>query len=261
MNHKIENKKQRCQSLKVQTITYSGTRDFVHVYLDPPIWDYVPGQFVMFRPGSWGNDPVWPRPFSICEKTDDALRLFIQVVGRGTKLISCLRPGEDVDIWGPLGNGFSLKNDESVLILAGGMGIAPFVGLCKTHKNPGNINLLFGHRAPLSSYPYDELPENMSKEAMQQKSMEDLNEFQLVLKQKIQDFASKGRILACGPSPFLRAIQKYCLEYKADAWLSLENKMACGVGACLGCVARTTDDEYVQTCTCGPVFSADKVFL
>ncbi|MCA1743075.1 MAG: dihydroorotate dehydrogenase electron transfer subunit, partial [Desulfovibrionales bacterium] len=138
-------------------------------------------------------------------------------------------------------------------------GIAPFVGLCKTHKKPDNINLLMGHRAPLSSYPYDELPENMSMQAMQQKNMADLNEFQLILKQRIQDFAPKGRILACGPSPFLRAVQKYCLESKADAWLSLENKMACGVGACLGCVTKTMDGEYIQTCTCGPVFRADMI--
>ncbi len=247
--------------LQVLAATCAGSRDFVSIYLDPPEWIYRPGQFVMIRPEEWGSDPVWPRPFSICEKTKDSLRLFIQAVGRGTGLISRLNPGRVLDLWGPLGNGFTFDPAVPLFILAGGMGIAPFVGLCKNHPNPEQISLLFGHRMDIGCYPFAELPEKVGKEHLKQETGADIKDFQQVLKREIQCFSGRGRILACGPTPFLRVVQKYSKEYGADAWISLENKMACGIGACLGCVARTANDEYVQTCTHGPVFRAAEVVL
>jgi dihydroorotate dehydrogenase electron transfer subunit len=248
-----------CHNLEIRAVSYAGSRDFVNIYLEPPDWGYRPGQFVMIRPEDWGNDPVWPRPFSICEKTDDSLRLFIQVVGRGTKLISRLRPGSTLDLWGPLGNGFMFDPGLPLLILAGGMGIAPFVGLCRDHKNPGQVSLLFGHRMDIGCYPFAELPADIHKKHLKQETMADIEDLKSVLKERIMDFSGKGRVLACGPSPFLRAVREYSIESGADARISLENKMACGIGACLGCVARTTNGEYVQTCTHGPVFKADDV--
>ncbi len=253
------NIKPSCLKPEIQAITYAGSGDFVHLYMQPPAWGYRPGQFVMVRPGEWGNDPVWPRPFSICEKTSDSLRLFIQVVGRGTSLISRLQPGSTLDMWGPLGNGFSFDPDVPLLILAGGMGIAPFIGLCKRHPHPGRINFLFGHRMGIECYPFAELPQKVNKTHLNQQTAGDIVSFQKVLEKRIRDFSGRGRILACGPSPFLKVVRKYSIESGADTWISLENRMACGVGACLGCVTGTTTGEYLQTCTHGPVFRADEV--
>ena len=250
-----------CGRLKVQAVKFSGSRDFFHLYLHSPQWACRPGQFVMIRPVNWGNDPVWPRPFSICEKTQDSLRLFIQVVGRGTRLISRLEPDSELDLWGPLGNGFDFDDNARLLLLAGGMGIAPFIELCKSHPRPEKISMLFGHRMGIECYPFSELPAQMRTEHVRQKSLADIEDFKMVLRSAIEDFSGRGRILACGPTPFLKVVQQYAERFKADAWLSLENRMACGVGACLGCVAATSEGDYVQTCTKGPVFQAQKVVL
>lgn len=261
MKHQINQENPSCLNLEVQAITYAGSKDFVHLYLEPPDLVYRPGQFMMIRPAGWNNDPIWPRPFSVCEKTSDTLRLFIQVVGRGTRLISQLQPGSTVDVWGPLGNGFMFDPQVPLLILAGGMGIAPFVGLCKTHPHPERISLLFGHRMEIGHYPLAELPEEADINHLKQETLSEIEDFKEVLKTGIRDFSGKGRILACGPMPFIRVIQEYSLEFRADTWISLENRMACGVGACLGCVVKTADGEYIQTCTHGPVFRADEVVL
>ncbi|MFO7726933.1 MAG: dihydroorotate dehydrogenase electron transfer subunit [Desulfonatronovibrio sp.] len=250
-----------CGQFEVQALTHPGSRDFFHLYLKAPGWEYRPGQFVMIRPADWGNDPVWPRPFSICEQTENSLRLFIQVIGRGTDLISRLQPGSLVNLWGPLGNGFRYDPGESLYILAGGMGIAPFMGLCKTHPHPEQISLLFGHRVDIGCYPFAELPGKIYKKHLKQNTPAEIVDFQEVLKKEIQGFAGRGRVLACGPTPFLRVIREYANKFRADCLLSLENKMACGVGACLGCAAKTGSGDFVQTCTHGPVFRSDEVVL
>lgn len=255
------NMKPSCLNLQVQALTYAGSRDFFHIYLEAPDWDYTPGQFVMIRPDDWGNDPVWPRPFSISRKTEDSLCLFIQVVGRGTKLLSKMTPGSTVDLWGPLGRGFTFDPELPLLILAGGMGIAPFTGLCADHPNPDRITLLFGHRMDISCYPFAGLPLEVHKKHLRQETTADIEEFKTVLNEYIRAFSGKGRILACGPAPFLKTVRDCSIEHGADTWISLENKMACGIGACLGCVTGTTSNEFVQTCTHGPVFKArDIVF-
>jgi len=261
MKPETDNLTPSCLKLEIQAITYAGSRDFFHLYLDPAQWEYRPGQFVMIRPEVWSNDPIWPRPFSICEKTKDCLRLFIQVVGRGTALISRLQPSDKLDLWGPLGNGFVYDPDDPLLILAGGMGIAPFMGLCKKHPRPDQVEFLFGHRMDIGCYPFSELPRQINSKHLRQQTMADIRGFQGILKKRIRDFSGKGRILACGPLPFLKVVLEYSIEFGADARISLENKMACGVGACLGCVAGTTRGEYVQTCTHGPVFRADEIIL
>ncbi|WP_052506997.1 hypothetical protein [Desulfonatronovibrio magnus] len=250
-----------CLTMNVQAITCAGSPDFVNLFLDPLPGSYKPGQFVMIRPEDWGNDPVWPRPFSICESNRDYLRLFIQVVGRGTRRIRQLGTGAKVQVWGPLGNGFRVESNKQVMILAGGMGIAPFVGFCKTHPRPEQLLMLFGHRADLHRYPWEELPEVMEKKAMQQKTDEAIVQFQKELKEHIVRYALHRAVMACGPSPFLKYVQECALQSGAEVQISLENKMACGVGACLGCVARTPEGEYLQSCTRGPVFMADQVLL
>ncbi len=250
-----------CTRVRVQGLEYAGSRDFVNLYLEPPAWDYRPGQFVMVRPQGWEFDPLWARPFSVCEKTREYLRLFIQVVGRGTRLLRHAAPESEIYLWGPLGNGFKVPRDHPVLILAGGMGIAPFVGLCKTHPEPGNLSLIFGRSTDLDHYPFQELPPEMHKENHYQATSRDLEVFSAMLRDRIQGFASSGVVLACGPMPFLRAVQRHASEFSATAQLSVEMKMACGIGACLGCVVQTSDGEMVQSCAHGPVFDARELVL
>ena len=146
-----------------------------------------------------------------------------------------LRRGDKVHLWGPLGNRFAVEGGTPTLLLAGGIGIAPFVGYAERHPTPGVLSMVFGHRLPEDCYPVESL----------------------------------GERIACGPAPFLKAVQGFALAAKARCQLSLESRMACGVGACLGCVTKTTEKwpveekagTPVQTCTHGPVFWADQITL
>lgn len=229
----------------------------------PGAGGWVPGQFVMLRPVSWAFEPLWARPFSICMLERGVLRIFFQVVGRGTRAMRSLRRGDRVVAWGPLGRGFAVEPETPTLLLAGGIGLAPFIGYARRHPRPEILRLFFGHRPEVGEYPLDLLPEGMTVEASRQTCDEELACFVGDLERRIAEFAATdGLILACGPHPFLQAVQSLTAKHRARAQISLENRMACGVGACLGCVTETTHQALPEkVCTQGPVFWAQDVNL
>ena len=243
--------------------------------LHAPEWEgWLPGQFVMVRPKRSSNETLWARPFSISRADEKELVLVFQVVGRGTKALLNLSPGELVTVWGPLGNCFTTLPDTPTLLLAGGIGIAPFVGYIENHPSPENLRLHFGHRLPLECYPYEACTSQSGKPVAawshRDGSPDDLVRFLATLENDIRETALRGGlVLACGPMPFLKSVQRFALRHNARAQLSLETRMACGVGACLGCVVKSKPGHdaapdafsYVQTCTCGPIFRADKIDL
>ena len=233
---------------------------FSLVLENPGLGCAVAGQFVMVRPAAFGDNPIWPRPFSICRLTEDRLTLFIQQCGRGTGILAGLRPGDPVTVWGPLGQGFAVEPDSPTLLVAGGVGIAPFVEYAATHPTPADLTLLFGHRAPLSCYPYDVLARGVAATSLHERAPEDRETFLAQLDEQVAAFAD-GLILACGPRPFLLTVARLSRKYSARAQVSLENRMACGVGGCLGCVEKNALGEYVQTCTRGPVFWVEELQL
>jgi dihydroorotate dehydrogenase electron transfer subunit len=192
--------------------------------------------------------------------SEDGLRILFQVVGRGTRRLAALAPGDTVAVWGPLGRWFRIDEDRPNLILAGGVGIAPFVMLARRQKTD-NLSMLFGHRLDLEHYPYGEIAARIESEAMQQRTPADIADFEKVLAGRIEALAGKGQVLACGPEPMLRVVRKYCLQFGTDGQISLENRMSCGVGACLGCVAKTISGDFVQSCVHGPVFDVRDIEL
>jgi dihydroorotate dehydrogenase electron transfer subunit len=236
-----------------------------------PAWDrWRPGQFVMLRPDSFGLELPWARPFCICHVTDACLVCFFQVRGRGTRRMADLRPGDMVSLWGPLGNGFAVEQDRPALLLAGGMGIAPFVGYVRQHPKPWNMSMLFGHREEQECYPVNNINEYLPLDCFWEQKPGDLQVFIEAVGKRMRKCAiHDGLTLACGPLPFLRTVRALALTLKVRAQLSLENVMACGVGACLGCVAKTTPawpapekrGRPVQVCRQGPVFWADQIEL
>ncbi|MEA4858551.1 MAG: dihydroorotate dehydrogenase electron transfer subunit [Solidesulfovibrio sp.] len=221
----------------------------------------VAGQFVMVRPLRFGQNPVWPRPFSLCRLTEEKLTLFVQACGRGTDILCGLSAGDVVTVWGPLGQGFALEPEIPTLLLAGGVGLAPFVEYVATHPAPSNLSLLFGHRQPLSCYPFAEMAVRIGRaEAFEERSPADLPAFIERLDAAVAGHAD-GLVLACGPRPFLLTVARLARKYSARAQVSLENRMACGVGGCLGCVEKNALGAYVQTCTEGPVFWVEELAL
>ena len=150
------------------------------------------------------------------------------------------------------------------------MGIVPFVGYVHTHPKPWNVSMLFGHREPLNCYPLDSINERITVDSLRENTPGDLDNFIFGMQERMQDVAEQGGlVLACGPQPFLRTVQQLSLDLGVRTQLSLENRMACGVGACLGCVSRVTDKwpvqekrgGLVQVCNHGPVFWADQIEL
>ncbi|MBG0789209.1 MAG: dihydroorotate dehydrogenase electron transfer subunit [Desulfovibrionaceae bacterium] len=256
-----------CRDVKVLNVSPVGTPaapdEFFELTLEYPDWDgWKPGQFVMVRPASWELDLIWGRPFSICSAGGGTLTLFIQKAGRGTSRLARITPGETVTVWGPLGNSFAVEPDTPTLLLAGGIGIAPFRGYVEHHPAPENLKLFLAHRVPRECYPFDALCERVECASLRERTREDLDAIIETLGGLIREYAAKGGlVLSCGPTPFMRTVQRFAAEHGARAQVSLENRMACGVGACLGCVTKDGDGHHVQVCTKGPVFWADKVEL
>jgi dihydroorotate dehydrogenase electron transfer subunit len=253
---------------------------FYALRLSLPRWEeWHPGQFLMLRPEKALAAVLWGRPFSLCLVTGRDLVLFFQVAGRGTAGLARLVPGDQVVIWGPLGNPMAVEANVPTLLLAGGIGIVPFVGYVHTHPTPWELTMEFGYRMPLSCYPFDSINEKILVEPHQEKTSADRGAFLALLDNRIREHAASGLVLACGPTPFLRAVQSLARKHKARTQLCLETRMACGVGACLGCVVRAavSPDSAVarlapeanpadfalpvRTCACGPNFWADSVLF
>lgn len=258
-------------SLSVLDIVPFGQTDggarFFALRLSRPDWkSWTPGQFVMLRPDDFGLERVWGRPFSVCLLTDRHLVCFFKVVGEGTRKLARLGRGSKITAWGPLGVGFAAYPETPTLLLAGGMGIAPFVGYVHVHPQPWNLSMLFGHREPIGCYPVDSINERVPVDSLREYDPGDLDNLIFSMREKIRDCAEQnGLVLACGPLPFLRAARKFALEFGARAQVSLEERMACGVGACLGCVHEIENPDAkgetmpAQTCLRGPVFWADRI--
>lgn len=264
-------------SLERRTSPDREKNELFTLRLRSPAWkNWAPGQFVMVRPKKATRpDIYWARPFSISQADEQELRIMFQVAGRGTRDMLELERGELVTVWGPLGNAFAVSRTGPTLLLAGGIGIAPFVGYIDRHLTPETLRLELGHRLPIDCYPFAECAGRAGVASRNHHECEpgDLEKFINAMEETIRETAGEnGLVLACGPMPFLRSVQKFTLQYGARAQLSLETRMACGVGACLGCVVKTPAQDrpapgtppgfrYVQTCTSGPVFWADQLDL
>jgi len=250
--------------LDVSPVGQSKTGDgLFELKLEYPDWDgWKPGQFAMIRPTGWELDLIWGRPFSLYTSDTETLTLFIQKAGRGTERLSTIKPGDTVSIWGPLGNSFAVEPETPTLLLAGGIGIAPFRGYVEQHPQPHNLQFFMAHRLPLESYPYALLSRMVMSKCMLEAKPSDLECIIHTMRKLIKEYAEKdGLVLSCGPTPFMRTVQQFANEFGVRAQVSLENRMACGVGACLGCVTKDGQGHHVQVCTRGPVFWADKVEL
>jgi len=255
--------------------TYNGEPNFFALRLTHPGWESSKaGQFVMVRPQGWALDMPFARPFSICRTSSKEIVLFYQVVGSGTRRLATLGRGDRVDLWGPLGTGFHVEGSTPTLLIAGGIGIAPFVGYVQQHPRPAMLSMVFGHRMPEDCYPIETLADRIELENYYETESIDLDWFLKHIDGRIKAYTEQnGLVLACGPKPLLKAVQSMARKHGARAQVSLEESMACGVGACLGCVINTSpsyvapDDKPhvagmpVQVCSQGPVFWADQITL
>ena len=219
------------------------------------------GQFVSLYCGD--KSRLLPRPISLCEVDREArrIRLVYRIAGKGTEEFSNMKAGEQISVLGPLGNGFPLERARGrrAILFGGGIGIPPMLETAKQLK--GEKSIVLGYR----------------DERFLQKEFAEQGD--LYIATEDGSFGTRGNVLdavreqqvqgdvvfACGPAPMLRALKAWAGERGIECWISMEERMACGIGACLACVCRSGEiDEHSQVhnkrvCKDGPVFLASEV--
>ena len=224
-----------------------------------------PGQFIGVFPKD--KSTLLPRPISICEINEEkaALRIVYRIAGQGTKEFSAWKAGEEVQILGVLGNGFPVDKGagRKTILMGGGIGVPPMLELAKAlSKESAIVQCVMGYRDAQNF-----LKDDMEKYGKVYVATEDGS---VGTKGNVLDAIRENEleadvIFACGPMPMLRAIKAYAEQKGITAYISLEEHMACGVGACLGCVVKTKEVDHhshvnnARICTDGPVFEAGEV--
>lgn len=229
------------------------------------------GQFVSV----YSNDKskLLPRPISLCgiNRDDDTIRLVYRVTGEGTgtEEFSKLVRGDKVRILGPLGNGFTVQPGKKAFLIGGGIGVPPMLQLAKD-INAGidnavcDMNIVMGYRDE-NTFLLDEFKEQAA-------SFVATEDGSVGTKGNVIDAIKENAleadvIYACGSMPMLRALKAYAAEHDMDCFISMEERMACGIGACLACVCKTKDKDAhsnvnnKRICKEGPVFDAKEVEL
>lgn len=229
-----------------------------------------PGQFILIFPNDASH--LLGRPVCICEVNSDRteLRIVFRVAGEGTAEFSCLPYHGEVNIEGPLGNGYPVaecKGKSHIVLLGGGIGAPALLELAKAVRPYEKLTVILGYRdSSLKHFLYDDFAETGADVRI---ATDDGSEGTkgTVLDALVSSGIPADIIFACGPMMMLRAIGEYASLKGIKAYISLEERMACGVGACLGCVVRTkrTDGHShvnnARICTEGPVFEAGEVIL
>jgi len=221
----------------------------------------LPGQFVNIRIGE-GFFPFLRRPFSISRKDGAMLEIIFNVVGAGTRALAGKRQGDLLDVLGPLGVPFDTAGKfETALIVAGGLGVAPFPFLTMQLGQARRIETFLGARS--AGQIVDRFLVNVHA-ATDDGSKGYHGTVVALLDGYLKEHPqSQPKIFACGPTPMLKALTAYALRENLHCELSLEGDMACGIGICQGCPVERThgDKKYSLVCTDGPAFDCREVVL
>ncbi len=205
------------------------------------------GQFYMLR--AWGDFPVLSRPISVFDSDGESVSFLYKVVGEGTELIAALREGASLSLLGPLGRGFPLVEGR-VAMVGGGVGIAPLYLAAKTiraHSQKNLVDLYLGFSsASVLSREFSMVADRLTTDVGG------------IITDHIRP-RDYDVIFTCGPIPMMRALYNKCKDYDVRLYVSMESRMACGIGACLGCSCPTIDGNR-KVCKDGPVFEGREIF-
>jgi len=242
-----------------------GERHFRMAIEAPPIASSVrPGQFVMVRVAP-GRDPLLRRPLAVYSVRDQMVELLYRVVGQGTSLLAEVSPGETLSLLGPLGSPFQIpKPMKRAIVVAGGIGIASMTILLKALRGERvEATLYYGFKGKGEAL---EIERYRSLAAHTEISSEDgcIGRAGLVTDRitdgdrEAPEIAADGWY-ACGPVPMMRVVAREAESRGVACQVSLEARMACGLGTCLGCAVQTTGEGYRRVCRDGPVFNASEI--
>ena len=261
----------------------SLTRDIINLRIEAPedfCREAAPGRFVMLGTDNNLSDPLLKRPFGICNWGENWFEVVIKMIGKGSRQLGLLPEGTSVSVHGPLGEGYPAincdsvhDNGETIIMVAGGMGIASIASCLLPRAGEKESQrekvLLYGAAKVEELVLLEEIKEcypTLRIETITDDGSSGRKGFVTeLLKTELQ---SSGNVtFACGPEPMLKSVQQVLHDYNAKGYLSLENRMACGFGVCLGCVQTiigetgSNDMKSAKVCTQGPVFPAEEVIF
>lgn len=226
----------------------------------PEIAEYAKsGQFINVYTGK--GEYILPRPISICgiDKSEGTIRMVFQVVGKGTEIFSSLKAGDSVKVLGPLGNGYEIEDCENSVLIGGGIGVPPLLELAKNIK--GKKSVFIGARTnPILVDEFKSLGADVyvatddGSEGFKGNAVELLRQIN----------PSVDAIYSCGPKVMLKAVSDWAEEKGIVAQVSMEERMACGIGACVGCavkIRKAGEEDFtnLKVCKDGPVFLSNEV--
>lgn len=211
-----------------------------------------PGQFFMLK--TTDNSFLLPRPISINDVNGNIVSFLYRIEGQGTKKISSLSKNDELQLFGPLGNGFDLdKLKGKVAIIGGGIGIAPLLYLCKLLGKKADVYL--GYKDRENMYIIDEFKSFAGRCVI---VTEDGSFGEKGFVTDYVDYDEYNVVVTCGPEIMMKRIANICKDKKIKCYVSLERRMACGIGACLGCTVKTKTGNK-RACKEGPVFDSEEL--
>ncbi len=244
-----------------ENIALNAHHNLITLTLPDAAGEPLPGQFYMIEVNR-GSDPLLKRAFSLFRRTSDGFQLMYRIKGRGTNLLKEMKRDDALEVLGPLGNHYPVPTGDQVpLVIAGGIGIAsvfPFI-----HAYQGRAFVFYGARSGDEIFMLDEL-QGMSRDVFistDDGSMGSKGNIVDVLDNYLDSKSAEiGRyvLYACGPHPMLKSLSKLAASKGITAYVSMEENMACGLGACLGCVVKTKAG-YKRVCKEGPVFKSEEI--
>ena len=215
-----------------------------------------PDQFVHVK---CGHSRLLRRPISICDWEENLLRIVFEVRGEGTEWLSRRKAGDRLDVLGPLGRGFRMDREGRYLLVGGGIGVPPMLGCAKW--TAGRSTAVLGFRSADRAMLSEDFQKSC-KEIFLCSDDGSIGRHGFVDAQ-VRDILEKDKsftaILACGPKPMLKNVAAVAAGFGVPCQVSMEERMACGVGACLGCAIQMADGTMKHVCKDGPVFDAGEV--
>lgn len=226
--------------------------------------DIVPGQFYNFKAGESAY-PLLRRPISVALVEEQSIVFYIQKKGLGTNLLSALEVDEEVNVIGPLGNGFDFEGVKKPLVIGGGIGVAPMMDTVRALKELGHeeVKVLLGYREePYGVEVFKQYTNDI--EIASEHADGYTKGYVTTLVEKALTEGDYDGVFVCGPHVMLKAVAEICKSQKVRSYLLMEEKMACGIGACLVCTCKVkkedeSDFKNLRTCKEGPVFLGEEV--
>lgn len=221
----------------------------------------LPGQFYMVEVNK-GYDPLLKRAFSLFRRIPGGIQIMYRIQGRGTGLLREMKAGSIINLLGPLGRGYPVNDEvKTPVVIAGGIGIASVYSAIESFS--GRAIVIYGARTKDELFMTDRLKEISSELHICTDDGSYAKKGNVVDLLKNLTLPSVPVIYACGPRPMLKAVSEFAGANEYKAFLSLEEHMACGIGACLGCVVKAKDKDdqpkYQRVCKEGPVFESVKI--